>query len=242
MISCQMLLFAFVVGFAAAEVPSYITVCGLRNPNLDDCILNSVSSLREKLRQGIPDLDIPPVEPLKIAEMKLTDQPTFKAVATNISISGLLTYHVNHLHYDLKKQQIDLDVRFDNIKLDALYNVDAKILVPINGKGPLTLTTKDAGAKVRLFFKFAERGGKKYVYFSSMTIDLDIKDYDVKFKADNFEQSLQDAIGQALGDSHQEILTAAKPNLEKGISELVLNMANKICTHFTFDELFPDRE
>lgn len=75
-----------------------------------------------------------------------------------------------------------------------------------------------------------------------MTTKLDVKDYDVKFEAQNFDKSLHDAISQALGSSHKEILDATKPNLEKVISETVLNMANKICKHFTYDELFPDRE
>lgn len=242
MISCQILFVAFLVGFAAAEVPSYIPVCGMKNPKLDECIENSVIALREKLRQGIPELDIPPAEPLKIDQMKLMDQPNFKAIASDIKLVGLLTYKINHLHFDMEKQQIDIDVNFDNIKLDALYDVNAKIIVPIVGKGPITLSTDNVGAKVILHYKFVEHGGKRYSYFSSMTLDLDVKDYDVEFRADNFDKTLQDAIRQAMGDSHQEILAATKPNLEKGISEIVLSMANKICKHFAFDELFPDRE
>lgn len=242
MISCQILLFAFVVGFATAEVPSYIPVCGMKNPKLDECIINSVIALREKLRQGIPELDIPPVEPLKISQIQLTDQPNFKAIATDINLLGLLSYKINYLHLDMEKQEVNIDTVFNHIKLNAMYEINAKIIVPIVGKGPIMLESKDVGAKVKLNYKLAEHGGKKYAYFSSITIDLDVKDYDVEFTADNFDDTLQDAIRQAMGDSHKEILAATKPNLEKGISEIVLSMANKICKHFTFDELFPDRE
>lgn len=111
----------------------------MKNPKLDECVINSVSSLREKLRDGIPELDVPPVEPLKMSKVDLTDMPNFKATATDITLRGLLTYHINFLHVDLEKQQIDIDIYFDENKLDALYNVSAKILVPITGNGPISL-------------------------------------------------------------------------------------------------------
>ncbi|KZC13437.1 hypothetical protein WN55_04988 [Dufourea novaeangliae] len=166
----------------------------------------------------------------------------FKAVGTDIKLYGLPTYHINSLHIDLPKQQIDIDLQLKDIRMEALYNVSAKILIPINGKGPIKLNAKDVNAKVKLHFKLVERGGKKYTYFPTMTTKLNVKDYTVKFEADNFDKTLQEAVSQALGNSHQEILEATRPNLERVISERCLQIANKICKHFTYDELFPDRE
>lgn len=242
MFSNQILLFTTVLSLAVAKVPSYIHVCGAKNPKLDDCVINSVISLRDKLRVGIPELDIPPVEPLKIERIQLTDMPDFKTYGTNMELRGLLTYHIKFLHVDLKKQRIDIDVKFDETKLNAMYNVTAKILVPITGSGPISLTTNNVDAKVKITYKLVERRGEKYVYFDSMKIHLNIKDYDLTFDSDTFDKTLKDAIVQVLGSSHQEVLDATRPNVEKAISETVLNMANKICKHFTFDELLPNRE
>ncbi|XP_034186420.1 putative beta-carotene-binding protein [Osmia lignaria lignaria] len=242
MFSNQLLFLMTVIGMAVAEVPSYIHVCGRKDPKLDECVINSVKSLRDKLRDGIPELDIPPVEPLKMSKVELIDTPSFKATATDIILRGLLTYHVNFLHVDLKKQQIDIDVYFEENKLDAHFNITAQILVPIVGKGPISLVAKNVAAKANLNFKLVDHAGKKYVFFPSMTTNLDVKNYDLKFEAENFDNSLHDAISQALGNSRQEILDAVKPNLEKVISETVLSMANKIGKHFTYDELLPDRE
>ncbi|KOC69862.1 hypothetical protein WH47_07072 [Habropoda laboriosa] len=126
--------------------------------------------------------------------------------------------------------------------MEAIYNVTAKILVPIVGQGPIYLSAKDVNAKVRMNYKIVEHKGKRYMYFPSMTTRLTVKDFDVKFELTNFDKALQQAVSQALGNSHQEILDATKPNIEKAISQRCLEMANKICKHFTYDELFPDRE
>lgn len=94
---------------------------------------------------------------------------------------------------------------------------------------------------MKLIFKIVERNGKRYMFFPSMTTHLSVKDFTVKFEAVNFDKTLQQAVTQALGSSHQEILDATRPNIEKAISEKCLEIANKICKHFTYDELFPDR-
>ncbi|XP_076238611.1 uncharacterized protein LOC143181837 [Calliopsis andreniformis] len=236
------ILLAALVAFANAVVPSYIHVCGARNPDLDKCITDSVSALQDKLREGIPELDIPPGDPFVIDKVQLADMPNFKAVGTNIKLYGMSKYHLNNLHVDLKKHTLDIDLSFDENRMEAIYNISAKLLVPINEQGPIKLTAKNVNAKVKMIFKLIERNGKQYMYFPSMTTRLNIKDYTIKFEAQNFDRVLHDAISQALGNSHQEILAATRPNLEKAISEKCLEFANKICKHFTFDELFPDRE
>ncbi|XP_076621689.1 uncharacterized protein LOC143342091 [Colletes latitarsis] len=242
MVVKELLFVVVVVGFANAEVPSYIHICGARNPKLDECVIQSVEALAPKLRKGIPELDIPPVDPLTIDRVQISNSPDFKAMATNIKLRGIQPYHVNFLHVDLEKQRVDIDLQFDEIRLNADYAVNARILVPISGNGPITLSTKDVNTKLHLDYKLVERNGKKYVYFWSITTHLDVKDYTVKFEAENFDKILQEAVRQALGNSHREILEATRPNLEKAISQKGLEMANKICKHFTFDELFPDRE
>ncbi|XP_076172810.1 protein takeout [Ptiloglossa arizonensis] len=238
----ELLIVAFVVVFANAEVPSYIQVCGAKNPKLDECVINSIQALSQKLKDGIPELDIPSSDPLTIDKVQIADMDNFKAVGSNIRLHGLPSYRINLLHLDLANRTIDIDVQFDEIKLTADYQVNVRILVPIAGHGPITMSTNDVKAKSKLKFKLVNHNGKNYLYFYSMTIRLDVKDYTFNFVAENFDKTLQEAVHEALGNSHQEILEATRPNLEKAISERCLEMANKICKHFTFDELFPDRE
>ncbi|XP_076644823.1 uncharacterized protein LOC143354535 [Halictus rubicundus] len=237
-----LLLLAAAAGLASAELPSYLHICGIRNPNLDQCIINSVNDLAGTLRNGIPELNIPPSEPFIMEKVKLADLPNFKAYGMNIKVFGLPSYHINSLHMDLEKQQVDLDLHFAEIKMNADYKVSARILVPIEGEGPITLTSSNVGAKVRMNYQLVERKGKKYMYFSSMTTKLDIKDFKSKLESRNFDKTIQEAINQAFGNSHKEIIETSGPNIESAISEKCLQMANNLCQRYPYDELFPDRE
>ena len=117
----------------------YIKVCGRWNPQLDQCIQNSVEAIKEKLRSGIPEIDVPSLEPMHVDRMELADLPNFKASAHDVKLYGLSDFHINKLHLDTKKQQIDVELTFKQVTLDADYDVDAKILVPVAGTGPINI-------------------------------------------------------------------------------------------------------
>lgn len=119
----------------------YIHICGIKNPNLDDCIIKSVDGLSKKLASGISELNVPPTDPMVIGDMTLIDSENFKAIGSDVRLSGLLTYHINSMHLDLEKRQVDIDLNLAEAKIDGNYNISAKILIPINGRGPLTFTT-----------------------------------------------------------------------------------------------------
>ncbi|XP_071860333.1 circadian clock-controlled protein daywake [Bombus fervidus] len=242
MLSRLFLLLTIVVGFVAAEVPPYIHICGIKNPNLDDCIIKSVAILSKKIAGGIPELDVPGTDPMLIGDMVLIDTTNFKATGSDVTLSGLLTYHINSFHLDLEKQQVDFDLNLAEAKINGNYNISARILIPINGRGPLTFTTNDVNAKIRMLYNLVEHAGKQYVYFSSITTHLDIKDYTIKYEPENFDQTLRDAFRDAVGHNNREILEVTRPNLEKAISQKCLEISNKICKHFSYDELLPDRE
>lgn len=118
---------------------SYIEVCGRRNPELDKCVLNSVSKLKSKFSKGIPELDAPSLEPLTLNKLVISDAPTFKAIAQNVKLWGFPAFKVQNLHVDLKEQLITIDISFDTIGLEAEYDVSTRIVVPIVGKGPINI-------------------------------------------------------------------------------------------------------
>lgn len=102
-------------------------------------------------------------------------------------------------------------------------------------------SSDDVNAQVVMHTKYTEKNGQKYIYFSSMTTKLGIKDYEAKFKSnDGADSPISTAINQALDGGRQEILELIRPTLEKAISEKILELGNKVCKKFTYDELFPE--
>ncbi|XP_043286283.1 putative beta-carotene-binding protein [Venturia canescens] len=235
------LLFALLVTLVVAKIPPYIKVCGRRNPDLDGCVRRSVESLRGKLREGIPELNVPTLEPLELKGFPLAESDSLRAYAEHVKVWGLTNFELKEFHDDLVKNQLLIKAVFKKLELDADYDIEAKILVPFKGKGPIHIVSHDSVADVVMSYKFATKNGVRYVYFSAMTIKLSINDFEAHFKsADGIESAISTAINSALKEGRQEILEIARPTLEKVISETILELGNKICKSFTYDELHPD--
>lgn len=64
---------------------NYIHVCKASDPDISNCIIKSVNSIRSYLKTGIPDLEVPPLEPLLLDEIKLRRGPTSAQIDANIT-------------------------------------------------------------------------------------------------------------------------------------------------------------
>lgn len=64
---------------------NYIHVCKANDPEIGACIVKSVNEIRPYLKEGIPDLDVPPLEPLLLDEIKLKRGPTTAQIDANIT-------------------------------------------------------------------------------------------------------------------------------------------------------------
>ncbi|XP_047363514.1 uncharacterized protein LOC124954513 [Vespa velutina] len=228
---------------AMTEIPSYINICGRRNPKLDECIINSIELIRDKLITGIPELEVPKIFPLTLKKLILADEPNFQIKAENVKVYGIDTFQIINLKTDLKKQQIDTTIMYKQIKIETAYDINTKILVPFVGDGHIKAETYNVTSKVLLRYKLIEKDGKKYMYFFSMTTKLDIKDISINTEpGKNTDNTLREIINNIFNTNKNDIIAIILPSIERSISENVLKISNDIVKHFHYDEILPDRE
>lgn len=92
-------------------------------------------------------------------------------------------------------------------------------------------------------YKLLKRNGEDYMYFTSVTSSITLKDWTAVFNPSaSLDSTLVTAVNEALKGGREEIFLTLKPNIEKVIAELTLDRANKVTQKFTFDEMLPDRE
>ncbi|KAK1120376.1 hypothetical protein K0M31_012357 [Melipona bicolor] len=197
-------------------------------------------AVTDKLRHGIPELDLPPIEPLNIETFVLTTLPNFKTVGTDIKLKGLSTYHVNFLHLDVEKQRMNINLTFPDVSIDGVFNITTRILFPIEAIGNLLLDARNVNYQLSLTDVVTNRGGKRPFYYSSLNVKIYISDFDVKFHGQ--QKSLDDAVEATINNNKKELLDASIMNMEKLISTKFLEIMNNFVKHFTYDDLLPDRE
>ncbi|XP_018395348.1 PREDICTED: uncharacterized protein LOC108773885 [Cyphomyrmex costatus] len=240
------IVFAFALiatNYVAAEIPSFINVCGRKNPNLNKCILDNIDNIKDKICEGIPELDVLPNNPLVIEKLIISDTPNSKISLQNVKVTGICDFVVKYLHSDLEKLHFDVELLFRRLQLNATYDFDIRLLVPIVNKGPVYITTNNVEAKVNLDMKVVTKNGKRYVYLAKMKINLDVKGYTAEYGLNNAEQNrLNEVISNFIGNNQEEVIAVFKPALEETIVKRILLLSNNIVKHFTLEELFPDRE
>jgi spore coat polysaccharide biosynthesis predicted glycosyltransferase SpsG len=97
--------------------------------------------MKHKLCAGIPELSVPPIEPIVIDKIVILDSPNSKLRLSNLIINGLCDYNVTSFHMDLEHNRYDLDLSFKHLLINATYDFDVRLLVPIAQKGNVFITT-----------------------------------------------------------------------------------------------------
>lgn len=68
----------------------YINVCHKGDPALNQCMMKSVEQIRPYLTRGIPELDIPPIEPIIIGDLIVAESVPGQGVS--ITAKGVKAY------------------------------------------------------------------------------------------------------------------------------------------------------
>lgn len=82
--------------------------CSKRDPQINTCLKATFNNLRPYLARGIPEIGIPPMEPLRIDQLALENN------AGNIRIKGLFTKIVSSgaSNFTVKEVRSDVSVSY----------------------------------------------------------------------------------------------------------------------------------
>jgi len=232
---------AFVTAYVAAELPSYIHVCGRKDPNYDQCITDNINNLRSKIcTSGVPEFNIPPIEPIIIDKIVIYDLYNLKLFLRNTKISNFCDFVINSIHTDLNRLHYDFDVTFKHLDVYTMYGFDIRLLVPLTHKGLAGITSDNLGGKISLDLKVVTKNGKKHIYASKVNTNLDVKSFNYKF--DDSEKDLvqlHEILNSTIKSNEKDIVDRIKSAMEETFSKMVILISNNI-TRSGYEQLFPE--
>ena len=80
----------------------YLKICHKSDPKLNDCVKESIETLKPKIANGISDLLIPPCHPLEIPIVKMKQNAgsvSLESEYTNILVYGLTNFTLRSVRY-----------------------------------------------------------------------------------------------------------------------------------------------
>ncbi|XP_043589497.1 protein takeout-like [Bombus pyrosoma] len=228
------------------EIPSFLKICHQSDPFLDDCIMQSVLSLKPYLKNGIAALGIPACEPLRLEEIQI-DQSSgpiyIHARYNNVSIYGGTNFAPKSISFDLDKNIVHLELYIPRLEMVANYIMDGRIIMlPItgNGIGYGNFTDIDAIVALQLERYRNERTGLIHQKVEDIYVDFEIGHATVRLdNLFNGDETLSAAMNLFLNENWGTVITEIRPKLEETVAMLVTNFTNTIFSVFPEDVLLP---
>ncbi|XP_056647820.1 protein takeout-like [Diorhabda sublineata] len=234
-----------VLCLAEAKLPSYIHVCKKSDPNLAKCIIDSVYSLKPKLANGIPELNVPSAEPLLLEKIQLrTGQSRTKIDAnlTNLQVWGVTSFEILELRPDVTKNRFIFKSKVPHIYFKGDYDLNMDILLlKYKGQGPLSGNFTDLSLDAVLKGHITKINGVDHIQFRKFGVHVEFSHTKIELSNlfDN-QRNLGNATNQVLNENSEVLLTEIKPALENALASKFTDIANNICKTFSYNELFPN--
>ncbi|XP_043668819.1 uncharacterized protein LOC122629460 isoform X1 [Vespula pensylvanica] len=198
-----------------------------------------IEKLRSRMRYGIPELDIPPLEPFHLDGVRIdTDNPeigNISAIITDLTVYGLSTFIIESAKLSLIGPSISVNLLFPELYATGDYNVSGILgdMFTIFGSGPFKATIYE----FRLQFTVV-LGYSRGLYIKDF--DLDFALTSVLFDIENFMGG--DEVGRIMNKVFQEltpqVVEIIKPDILPGIKSYVASRANETIQHLTMRDLF----
>jgi len=231
-----LLLVAFVDQICGCEVKNEKNYCFVEGTKPSERAFGEglETFLQAILKKGIPDLGIPPLDPLVYNDnisISETDMPGMMTIEYlelgHFEVVGLSTFENHFLDFDLNQLAIILNLTFP-IKVKAEHSNFSIIvgdLIPFNGEGPANLI---AALRVEAEI-YLNRTSEGYVCLDDLIADIFFDSLEVDFT------TLMGVTGgrenhifnKLMGDVTPELIDLMKPYMIDGILESLLTTANE---------------
>lgn len=225
---------------ANAEIPDYIKVCKRDNEDISACIIKSVEILAEKLLDGIPELGVPPIEPLTLDDLQISKG--LKLNVTDIVINGAGKFKIKELKAEVNKNRFAVLLHIPVLDLVGKHSIDMELLtIPLKGSGPFTAKFTEFTIGVKMKGRVVDDNGVNRLKFDPFDVQVAI----AGIKQLNLEGLFEDnptlkMAGKAVIDDNMDVLLdELRPEIEHSMSTTLTRLANQITSHFTYEELFP---
>jgi len=217
---------------AADNNPEYIKQCARDDPKLIDCFRSSLEHLKPYLARGIPEIELPSVEPFKMdaLALQLTDGPQgYKITLKNMEVFGASNFQVKSMTLSENGEPFKARIIMPKLKIEAKYTSSGVLLIiPASGSGEFHAVFEGATADLTGKVSTHPKSGGTYLHVDSLGIVLDVKKVNMSIsRAFNNNRILLEATNLFLRDNGMVVLEAMQNQLQKKLASEFGKLANQ---------------
>ncbi|XP_053604553.1 protein takeout-like [Plodia interpunctella] len=204
------------------------------------CILSSARAAAPILAEGVPALDIKPIDPMAIP-LITGDQGGLKMVFTDTVVTGMKGCVVEAVKHDLSKSRQTVVTRC-SVTLKGNYNLDGHLIIlPVQGQGKYTITIQDIVIKTYTELQTVEGSdGKPHWHIASWSHRYTTKT-GAQFHFDNLfngNRVLADPVDEFLNSNWQEVMEEVAPPVVKATVQGVIDAVEALYKAVPVEQLY----
>ncbi|XP_054708722.1 uncharacterized protein LOC129218468 [Uloborus diversus] len=126
--------------------------CVQHDPDLEKYLLEVIDNFRNQMKEGIPEVNIPVLDPLQLEDLNLDVQENLATMNLKIhqlQVLHLSKFNVTNLKPDLENFYLDLNLTLPELMVNGNYSVNGRLvkIFPIYGQGKFELNA----SKIHVF-------------------------------------------------------------------------------------------
>ncbi|KAG5672044.1 hypothetical protein PVAND_002206 [Polypedilum vanderplanki] len=229
---------------AVEEIPDFLHICHKSDPNLSQCVVNSVNTLKPLLATGIPEYDIIPLEPLELGDLLVAGSKTGQGLsisAKGVKVYGSGNFEMKNFKVIEYASKYNFQIGLPHLYVHGKYVVDGRVLfLPITGEGNFTANFTQGQGEIRLRGVHKEINGETHFVVNKLDIKITVQKG--KIELENLfggDKALGDIINTVINENFETFTQDLIPLIEKSLSRIFKQTGNKIFKRFTLAQLFP---
>ncbi|KAF5281271.1 hypothetical protein FQA39_LY05157 [Lamprigera yunnana] len=223
---------------------SFVPICRKNDPELSTCVIRAVNTIRPYLVEGIPEMDLPSGEPLRLfnATAKTIGVVTVSAKSWNLTGYGLMNFDIKSINFDFQNAKCSTKIFFPSIRLRGKYKFNGRVLLfQIDTIGDYDINATSVATDTVLLGKFYTINSKRFIEFEKVQLHLKIGHAKVYFdNLLNQNEKITATLNQAINENIESIIEEMGPVIEETLGEMVRMYFNKVFRLFSLDILFPE--
>ncbi|KAF2898024.1 hypothetical protein ILUMI_08150 [Ignelater luminosus] len=202
------------------------------------------------LIKGIPEMDMPPVDPLEFSSIQI-DTGNTGSVNLNIELlhgtaSGLRNFKIENLKASFGNDGDNITftciVEVPQLNIEGTYKLNGKILLfELNGQGHLSFNTTDIRTDTVWRVSTYLKKNKRHINLDKIELN-DVKIKNIRVKFDNLfgpnNELLTDTVNNALNDNIDNLQEELEPIIKETFIQVIRQYFNRVYRLFPLDELY----
>ncbi|XP_017473411.1 PREDICTED: circadian clock-controlled protein-like isoform X2 [Rhagoletis zephyria] len=229
----------------AVDFPAPITKCHFGD---EKCLIEQAHKLLKKAATGIPENNIPSLEPLKVEKIEMLGDKN-SALKVDLVMSDVEFYNytkakllsIKGFSKDLSKPMKLVSQNINpRMTIKAKYKVNGNILVlPIKGEGLLTMVLDNVKSRIVTTMKPEQRNGKTYLIVDNIKLEskLDnvITDMTNLFNGD---KTLSDSILKVMNENWRVLSDELTPRINEALAHKFEELLPKLFKDIPYEDYF----